>query len=123
MAYTPERIEKIRVKLEKYIKATPIPIVVEFAYKNNVRRQFLYECEALSDTVKKLIEKKEAQLERLGLAKKIDKTMAIFSLKQLGWRDMPEVSPGFDANKVAEGFAKMVHAAGTGTPTSPNNSL
>ena len=38
-----------------------------------------------------LIAKKEAQLERLALEKQIDSRMAIFSLKQLGWKDKAEL--------------------------------
>lgn len=89
--YTPEIIENINEKLVCYIDTTDIPIVAEFAYKNNVRRQFLYENDILSDTIKRLIDKKEANLERQGLENKINHTMAIFSLKQLGWKDRQEI--------------------------------
>ena len=36
--------------------------------------------------------KKEAQLERLALRKEINHTMAIFSLKQLGWKDTQDIA-------------------------------
>jgi len=39
-----------------------------------------------------LFDKKEAQLEKLGAFNVINSTMAIFSLKQLGWRDKQEIS-------------------------------
>ena len=45
----------------------------------------------LSYAIKRLMLKKEAQLEKLALKGKIDKTMAIFSLKQIGWRDKHEI--------------------------------
>ena len=89
--YTKERIEEILISLDTYIAQTDIPIVAEFAYQYEVRRQALYEYEEFSDTLKRLIDKKEAQLERKALDREIDHTMAIFSLKQLGWRDKKEI--------------------------------
>ena len=89
--YTPEKIKEIHSALNKYIDETDIPIVCEFAYKNNIRRTALYEIPELADTLKKLIEKKEAQLELKGLKGEINTTMAIFSLKQIGWKDKQEV--------------------------------
>jgi hypothetical protein len=88
---TQKQNEDILGKLEKYIEETDIPIVAEFAYLNKIRRQFLYESALLSDAIKRLVDKKEAQLERKGLKGEIDKTMAIFSLKQLGWSDKQEI--------------------------------
>ena len=89
---TKQQKDEILCKLEKYIEETDIPIVAEFAYLNNIRRTFLYENKVLSNAIKRLIDKKESQLERKGLDKTIDKTMAIFSLKQLGWRDTQELN-------------------------------
>ena len=81
---------KLTKDLEEYIKNTEIPIIAEFAYQNDIPRSYIYEL--IPDAIKKLIDKKEAQLERLALEKKIDKTMAIFSLKQLGWKDSVDVN-------------------------------
>ena len=93
--YTKKAIEKIRLDMEKYTKRENIPIVAEFAYKYNVPRQTLYvfaEQDAkFSDTIKQLVAKKESQLEKLGLLNAINPSMAIFSLKQLGWRDKQEM--------------------------------
>ena len=92
--YTAEVIEQIRQAMETYTDVTPIPIIAEFAYMNKVPRQTLYqfaeENDEFSDTIKELIDKKEANLERMALNKEIEKTMAIFSLKQLGWKDKTE---------------------------------
>ena len=92
--YTDEVVEEIRLAMEEYIDLTDIPIVAEFAYQNRVERRKLYEFAENNDefnhTIKRLIDKKEAQLERLALTKEIQHTMAIFSLKQLGWRDITE---------------------------------
>jgi len=114
---TKRQIAGIKAKLERYIKKTRIPIVTEFAYQNDVRREFLYTCEELKHTIKKLIEKKESQLERLALDKEIDKSMAIFSLKQLGWKDVQETNLNVNASEIAREFAQMVSAAGTGKAT------
>lgn len=104
--YTDDHIEKLKKALDKYIQNTDIPIVSEFAYQNNIRRQFLYENPILSDAIKKLIDKKEAQLERKGLTGEINTTMAIFSLKQLGWKDRPDA----DESRVIDlkEFAKLI---------------
>lgn len=85
--YTKKRINEIKRILEIYIIETDIPIIAEFAYKNHIPRQKLYEFKELNDTIKELIDKKEANLERMALEGEIEKTMAIFSLKQLGWSD------------------------------------
>ena len=87
----PEEIQKINELLIKYINDTDIPIVSEFAYQNNIRRALLYENKVLSYTIKGLIDKKEAQLERKALDGDVNITMAIFSLKQLGWKDRQEI--------------------------------
>jgi hypothetical protein len=89
--WTPERISKFIEKLDKYILENDIPIAAEFAYINGISKQTLYDLPELSDSIKRLISKKEANLEKLALYGEIDKTMAIFSLKQLGWRDKTEV--------------------------------
>jgi N-glycosylase/DNA lyase len=109
--------EDILRKLDKYINETDIPILAEFCYLNNIRRQFLYENKLMSDSIKKLIEKKESQLERKALNKEIEKTMAIFSLKQLGWRDIQEMNVGFNPKEIAEEFGKMVSSSGAGVAT------
>lgn len=90
--YTPEKVEEIKQALEKYIEANDIPIVAEFAYQYGIRRQKLYEIENLADTMGRLIDKKEAQLEKLGLFNVINTSMASLSLKQLGWRERQDVN-------------------------------
>jgi len=97
--YTAAVLKKIIAKMEAYIESEQIPIVAEFAYKNNFGRQMLYEHKELSDTIKKLIAKKEANLEKMGLVGVINPTMAIFSLKQLGWRDKQDIDMTHSMNK------------------------
>ena len=89
--FTDEQVAEIREKLVQYIATTEIPIVAEFAYQNDINRQILYDYPEFSTLTKKLIAKKEAQLERKGLMNEVNSTMAIFSLKQLGWTDKQEM--------------------------------
>ena len=114
---TQKQKDDLLARLEKYVEETDIPIVAEFAYQNRVRRQYLYENPLFQDSIKRLIDKKEAQLERGGLDKSIDKTMAIFSLKQLGWKDVQDVNVGFNAAEIVSEFAKAFSASGAGQAT------
>lgn len=86
---------EIAQKLIDYINETDIPVIAEFCYKNGIRRDYLYEMgsddEELSNAIKMCIEKKEAQLELKSLRGEVNPTQAIFSLKQIGWRDRQEV--------------------------------
>ena len=91
MKFTPEKFKELNIKFERYIKETTIPIVCEFAYKNNMSKQQLYEHDEFADSIKKCITKKEANLERGALTGQINHGMAIFSLKQLGWKDQNNI--------------------------------
>ena len=81
--------------MTKYIDETELPIFKEVCYQNNWDTARIYqlgnENEELLDTIKKLTNKKEAELEKGGLTGKYNPTMAVFSLKQLGWKDRQEV--------------------------------
>lgn len=93
--YTAEVKKKIGKMLDEYIEANDIPIIAEFCYLNNIRKERMYEFAReegtpLSHSMKKAMEKKEANLEKMSLYGQINYKMAIFSLKQLGWRDRPE---------------------------------
>jgi len=97
---------KVRVKTEDLIKDVPvylkecelngtIPQVIRFARRHGYTKQGLYqrmESEpALVDSIRQIIEEKELILEENGLIGKYNSSMAIFSLKQLGWKDKNEV--------------------------------
>ena len=84
-------IQELVTKFEKYVEETEIPIVVEFAYLNNLDRTFLYDRAEFSTVLKKCIQKKESQLEKGSLMGVLNSTQAIFSLKQLGWKDKQEI--------------------------------
>lgn len=81
---------ELREALLTYIDANEIPIVAEFASTHGVDRQRLYEWVELADAIKACVVKKEAGLERQALKGAINCSMAIFSLKQLGWKDTHE---------------------------------
>lgn len=90
----PEMIETIYT----YTEQTDIPILKEVCYQHYWNYDYLMQLqrsnEELSQSIKRLLDKKESQLERKGLNKEIDRTVAIFSLKQLGWKDKQEISFG-----------------------------
>lgn len=89
--YNKNEIEEIKIKLSDYIDNSDLPIIAEFAYTNDIVRQSLYDYEEFSTLLKKLIDKKEAQLEKLAAFNVINATMAIFSLKQIGWENEKKI--------------------------------
>ncbi len=89
--WTPKRIAEIKKQMIDYTDETAIPILVEFAYTHDVIRKELYRHDELRDTIKRMMHKKEAQLEKLALSGKAPTAMCIFSLKQLGWSDKQEI--------------------------------
>jgi hypothetical protein len=76
--------------MAQYIDDTEIPIIAEFAHQSGVLRELLYDWPEFSTLLKRCTEKKESALERMALAGKVNVSMAIFSLKQLGWSDKQE---------------------------------
>lgn len=80
--------------LENYTEKTELPILKEVCYKNDWDYDYVIEMARdkpeLSLSIKKLLNKKEAVLEDGGLKGKYNHTMVIFSLKQLGWKDVIE---------------------------------
>lgn len=90
--YTDEEVLAICKLYEEYIEKTEIPVVAKFASDNKITRQTLYDYPEFATLTKRLIDKKEANLEIMALEGKINVSMAIFSLKQLGWSDKPDTS-------------------------------
>ncbi len=82
--------EQLFDRFKKYINDTTLPIIAEFAYMNDIERQYLYDNQMFSTLLKKCIAKKEANLEKGALTGKLNPSMAIFSLKQIGWKDRQE---------------------------------
>lgn len=79
--------EALRVKFLKYIEESDIPTIAGFAYSVGIGRQQVYEYPELADAIKRCIAKKEDILERGALTGQFNASMAIFSLKQIGWKD------------------------------------
>lgn len=79
-------------KFADYIAATDIPIVARFAADHGISKDLVYDWPEFSSLIKQCVTKKEAALEEKALAGEISIPMAIFSLKQLGWRDRQEIS-------------------------------
>jgi hypothetical protein len=78
------------LKFESYIAKEKIPIVAEFAAQNGLHKQWLYDQPEFSDLIKRCVTKKEGALERQALKGDANCSMAIFSLKQMGWTDKQE---------------------------------
>lgn len=89
--YTPARIAELVDKFRKYIETEDLPIIAEFAYQNGIDKTLIYDKEEFSTLRKIAIAKKEAKLERGTLIGEYNPTMAVFSLKQLGWTDKQQV--------------------------------
>lgn len=89
--FSKKRVKELMALFDDYIESNEIPIIAEFAYKNNILRESLYDYPEFSTLLKKCINKKESALEKYALAGEVSTPMAIFSLKQLGWRDKQEV--------------------------------
>jgi hypothetical protein len=96
--------------LLEYIDATEIPIIVEWARAHGIIREKLYTMPELSDALKLCIMKKEAALERAGLENRMNVSMAIMSLKQLGWSDRREIEHDVTPQS-AQTFADLVKSA------------
>lgn len=88
--YSKKFLKELAEKFDEYIRNTEIPIIAEFAAQNGLYKQFFYDHDEFSDLIKKALTKKEASLERLGLEGKLNPTMVVFSLKQMGWSDRQE---------------------------------
>lgn len=86
-----ERISNTIKLMEKYSENTAIPILAEFCYINDLPREYLYQLKEFTYPIKKMMLKKETQLEKLALSGKAPTAMCIFSLKQLGWSDKKEI--------------------------------
>ena len=89
--YNAEQVNEICEKFKKYIEDNTIPIICEFASLNDLISQQLYDYPEFSTLLKKCTDKKQANLEKGALSNKINTTMAIFSLKQIGWSDKKEI--------------------------------
>ena len=106
-------VDEICRALDSYtaqcVKQKEVPILKEvfvkkgwdYTYVTQVLNGRLLEQkdDKLDISIRNLVNAKEYMLERLGLKGKINATMAVFSLKQLGWRDQQPVDVGTDTKR------------------------
>lgn len=88
---TQKEIQVIKEKYMDYIMNTDIPIVNDFAFKMQMRRQTLYENKELKELTELSVLKKLAALERGMVTGTLPVAGCIFALKQHGWKDRQEV--------------------------------
>jgi hypothetical protein len=106
----PQKYDAVEMakKANQYAVDSKLPIVAEFAHEQGITRVYLYELaqrnpkSGLSDAIKNITEHKEIVLEKGALLNKLNPTMAIFSLKQLGWKDKPDETGDSDTLKKAK---------------------
>jgi len=91
---TQKQDEQLFDRFKKYIDNTTIPIIAEFAYKNDITRQYLYDNKMFSTLLEKCIAKKMANLEIGGLTGKLNPSIVKFSLMQLGWSNNGQETEG-----------------------------
>lgn len=98
--------------VDEYLENAEIPIVTEYANLMGISKNRLYERmkdnEELSTAIKRITDRKEIVLEKGALTGKYDRSMAIFSLKQLGWSDKQEI----ETDIKAEGIIKIPEIKG-----------
>lgn len=104
--WTQEKLKKVAKEMEEYTQETEIPILAEFAYTHGYIREELYQHDELYYSIKNMMMKKESVLEKKGLLNQVNSTMAVFSLKQLGWKDKQEVQHSGNAAEAVSTFFK-----------------
>jgi len=70
-----------------YIETTEIPIILEWTSQHGITKNLVYDWPEFAEALELCSNKKVAALERKALNGEINNAMAIFSLKQHGWRD------------------------------------
>jgi len=90
----PQEHDRIALASEfaQYIENNDIPIIAEFAYQHKVDMSLFYSWPEFENLLKECIQKKQSALERKALKQDVNVTMAIFSLKQMGWSDKQETT-------------------------------
>lgn len=101
-----EERAKLAEDFAEYINKTEIPIIKEFAYRNNLLSSYLYDWQEFPKLLKICMEKKESNLELMALRGKINPSMAIFSLKQIGWSDKVDLKADV-SHKPAIDYSKL----------------
>lgn len=92
--WTPTARAELLDALIDYIESTNIPSLADFSFRVKVDRANLYKFDELLHAIKMLMAKKEAFLEELlrqGGKDAPPVAGTIFSLKQLGWKDVQSI--------------------------------
>ncbi len=104
------KYDNLRQDIIDYTEQTEYPILKELCYLKHYNYDYVMQLqranEELSQSIKELLYKKESYLEREGIKGNLAQTMAVFTLKQLGWRDNIEVEHK-DLSKVEELLSKI----------------
>lgn len=86
-------IEKMVKQIKRYTDETVIPILKECCFENDWCYDYVMQLQrdnpVLSQSIRRLLTKKEIQLEKALYAGE-NNSAFVFSLKQLGWKDNPE---------------------------------
>lgn len=89
------KYDNLKQDIIDYTEQTEYPILKELCYLKHYNYDYVMQLqranEELSQSIKELLYKKESYLEREGIKGNLAQTMAVFTLKQLGWRDNIEV--------------------------------
>ena len=89
------KYDNLKSDIIEYTNTAEYPILKELCYQKHYNYDYVMQLqrndEELAQSIKELLYKKESYLEREGIKGNIAQTMAVFTLKQLGWRDNIEV--------------------------------
>lgn len=105
--YSDSQVTDLVAKFTAYIDEMDIPIIAEFAYQNGLYKQFFYDRPEFSDLVKIALSKKEAALEIGSLKGSLNPTMAVFSLKQMGWTDKQQIESNNTNHNTNQDITKL----------------
>lgn len=112
--------EKIDAYTDSFIgQEKKFPILKDCTFANGWDYDYVITLQRKHDklkrSIKRLLALKEVALESLGSTGAIDKTMAIFSLKQLGWRDKVDIEVSKPKDDVADELDKCFKKRNAGT--------
>lgn len=100
--------QKLYDEFAEYIASTDVPVLATFAASKGLWKQYFYDHKEFTNLVKLCATKKEGALEEGALTGKLNAPMAIFSLKQLGWKDRAEKIVFVDPASLTEAEIKAL---------------
>lgn len=126
------KVDDILAAVDSYLEQADPPIVAEFAHLCGITRQRLYSLAdekkragdpRLFDAIKRLSEEKEIRLERGALSGHYSPSVAIFSLKQLGWTDKAVVIPEETSSANEDALTAAIKDVAAGMEAEKNASV